>query len=487
MATSQDFDDLIVRIETATNTLETATNVVNSGTSDIQQAVADAEQAVIDASQHAADASTAADNSAFSAQASDEAYQDALALVQQLEAAVVLNEAPQDGQVYGRKDATWVLTSAGGSGTVTSVNNVEPDATGDVTLAPFNIGALPNTYTPAWLDITGRPNFVAVATSGAYSDLTGTPTIPTATSDLTNDSNYISEAPQDSEQYVRLNGAWSTLSVPSQAVAFPVDSNTIYANGSFVNEWVDENPHKTYSVDDIRYYSVGRLISGEEVFYGNATTDANTSLITPGKYHFTTSTFTQGPLQNKEGYIEVSDSETAEKYVTAFVNPQIGETEGEVYLYNNYDDEFIAVGASGDGGGGSVSQGFTFEETGFYIDGVQTNVWPHSNPNKGLDMSRCGAYVTGRWTEGIELFSNTAGIQQVPEGWYWTPAAWPADGSALAQLQLSIHVFTRRQRKQAIAYSANSLDTRVKVLMLQDGEGVDEWFEIANTSVAAAT
>ena len=33
-----------------------------------------------------------------------------------------------------------------------------------------------------------------VATTGAYSDLSGTPTIPTATSDLTNDSGYITDA-----------------------------------------------------------------------------------------------------------------------------------------------------------------------------------------------------------------------------------------------------------------------------------------------------
>lgn len=39
--------------------------------------------------------------------------------------------------------------------------------------------------------IANKPSLATVATTGAYSDLSGTPTIPTATSDLTNDSGFI--------------------------------------------------------------------------------------------------------------------------------------------------------------------------------------------------------------------------------------------------------------------------------------------------------
>lgn len=42
-----------------------------------------------------------------------------------------------------------------------------------------------------WSDILNKPTFATVATTGAYSDLTGTPTIPTTTSQLTNDSGFI--------------------------------------------------------------------------------------------------------------------------------------------------------------------------------------------------------------------------------------------------------------------------------------------------------
>lgn len=45
----------------------------------------------------------------------------------------------------------------------------------------------------AWGDITGKPDFKAVATSGSYNDLTNKPAIPTKTSDLTNDSGFVND------------------------------------------------------------------------------------------------------------------------------------------------------------------------------------------------------------------------------------------------------------------------------------------------------
>lgn len=43
----------------------------------------------------------------------------------------------------------------------------------------------------SWSEILGKPLFHAVATSGSYNDLSNKPTIPTKTSDLTNDSGYL--------------------------------------------------------------------------------------------------------------------------------------------------------------------------------------------------------------------------------------------------------------------------------------------------------
>lgn len=45
----------------------------------------------------------------------------------------------------------------------------------------------------AWSDITGKPDFKVVATSGSYDDLTNKPAIPTKTSELTNDSGFVND------------------------------------------------------------------------------------------------------------------------------------------------------------------------------------------------------------------------------------------------------------------------------------------------------
>lgn len=47
---------------------------------------------------------------------------------------------------------------------------------------------------PKWDDITGKPIFADVATSGSYDDLEDKPEIPSKTSDLSNDSDFVSDA-----------------------------------------------------------------------------------------------------------------------------------------------------------------------------------------------------------------------------------------------------------------------------------------------------
>ena len=57
-------------------------------------------------------------------------------------------------------------------------------------------------------DLSGTPNLAAVATSGSYNDLSNKPTIPTKTSDLTNDSNFVAST---SLATVATSGAYSDL------------------------------------------------------------------------------------------------------------------------------------------------------------------------------------------------------------------------------------------------------------------------------------
>lgn len=101
-------------------------------------------------------------------------------------------EAPVDGQLYGRKDAGWVIVPTIGSitwGSITGIlssqtdlsnalNGKEPTITAGTTSQYWRGDKTWQTLN--WTAIASKPTFAAVATSGAYSDLSGKPTIPAA-------------------------------------------------------------------------------------------------------------------------------------------------------------------------------------------------------------------------------------------------------------------------------------------------------------------
>ena len=79
-----------------------------------------------------------------------------------------------------------------------------------------------------WSDILNKPTFATVATSGSYNDLSDKPTIPTTTSQLTNDSNFITSS--DLAAYATINWVvnqdYQTASDVSTAVSTAISSQT---------------------------------------------------------------------------------------------------------------------------------------------------------------------------------------------------------------------------------------------------------------------
>ena len=107
------------------------------------------------------------------------------------------------------------------------------DANGNLTTGGTVVGS-----TPAWANITGKPTFATVATSGAYGDLSGRPTIPTLTSQLTNDSNFITTAVLNNGLNVDIKGS---VFADDSTLMVDAVNNKIYATeltvavGNFVN------------------------------------------------------------------------------------------------------------------------------------------------------------------------------------------------------------------------------------------------------------
>lgn len=126
-----------------------------------------------------------------------------------------------EGLIKGSTTAGQVFAENDGTGSVNgwdSLTSTVSDHTSK--LATIAQGAEVNVQSD-WTEadntsdayILNKPNLAAVATSGAYSDLSGTPTIPTTTSQLTNNSGFITASYVDgtTETYTITTSDWTAL------------------------------------------------------------------------------------------------------------------------------------------------------------------------------------------------------------------------------------------------------------------------------------
>ena len=170
----------------------------------------------------------------------------------------IVMDAPSDGKVYGRMNANWVeVTGSGGGGgitdapadskayarkdnawveTVESVNvytktaadeaflpktTVIPTKTSELTNDSGFITSIPeeyvtNTEMTGYAQPKGDYALKSELFSKSYNDLTDKPTIPTKTSELTNDSGFITEIPAEyitqaeMQEYAQPKGEYAT-------------------------------------------------------------------------------------------------------------------------------------------------------------------------------------------------------------------------------------------------------------------------------------
>ena len=236
MATNKDFNTLIGRIDKATTTLENNVSVLVQSSTDVTQAVTeakgyanDAKVSVAQATQKANTATEQASKATTEATKATNEATKAINAVEQAKALAPFQEAPKDGGIYGRKNGVWTLVenSGGSTNAVKTVNNTAPDVNGNVTI---NIPTPTEQVNADWNATTGKAQILNKPTlfngdynnltnkpvlfSGNYNDLTNKPTIPTVptkVSAFTNDSGFITEAPNDGKQYARKSNTWAEV------------------------------------------------------------------------------------------------------------------------------------------------------------------------------------------------------------------------------------------------------------------------------------
>lgn len=289
MATNQDFDDLITRIDAATDTLEVATTTIVNAGSDVAEQVQLAQQAAATATTQAGNSATSATAAANSATLAGQKATEAQAAVDEAKALAPFDEAPLTGQTYGRNNGDWVAVGSA-EGAVTSVNGITPDAEGNVTLS------IPDAQVNSdWNATSGVAQILNKPTlfSGDYNDLTNKPTIPDSTSDLTNDSGFIADAPSDGKQYARKNATWAE--VAAAGLSELTDAG-VGSEGGFIFN----NTNKALNIlhymtainfDSITSGTINGLFNGVD----------SIKYLPAGIYRFHTDDYTGAPLAGREG------------------------------------------------------------------------------------------------------------------------------------------------------------------------------------------
>lgn len=357
MATNADFDSLIVRITTATNTLETDVATITAGAENVSESVASAQLAASQAAASATNAqgqvtlaanqvalaTTQAGNAAASAA-------QAQATAEALEDAVIIQEAPEDSQTYGRNNGNWVVvTSGGGGGAVDSVNG----QTGVVVLSASDVGAKPSSYVPTWSEVTGKPTTFA-PTIGTTADtaLAGNTVIPTNTNQLTNGAGFVTAATApvrsvagktgvvtlagediasgvvaparlgtgtpSSTTVLKGDGTWG--SVPPATGGYPIVETSIQYNGAYITQWPLANPNDAAQLSLFGAYIEGDFVEGAAML----NTQTGVNYLPAGNYWFPAGAWGSGvPFNGSAGMLTIERVSATEKkaVVHTFTQP----------------------------------------------------------------------------------------------------------------------------------------------------------------------
>lgn len=254
MASNEDFQDLINRIDAATHTLEVAVGEIGDTEGDIVGYVNEAKGYAQDASNYRDQAAQSVAQAQSKAQEAQGYAQAAQAAKDSLEEAVVLEEAPKDGKQYARKDGGWTEVEAtgggGGEGTVTSVGVSVPSGlnvtnspittSGTIVIGleegkeiPFSSDVQQGVTAYGWGDhsqagYAKASSLADVATSGNYDDLNNTPTLgDLASKDKVGVEDINASGSPSTTTFLRGDGTWTEIETGGGGVENPINPKEV--------------------------------------------------------------------------------------------------------------------------------------------------------------------------------------------------------------------------------------------------------------------
>ena len=194
----------------------------------------------------------------------------------------------------------------------------------------------------AYSDLSGTPNLSAVATSGAYSDLSGTPTIPTKTSDIQNDSGFVTNQINDTT-------ASSNTTFSSENILNLIQHSKDYEIYTFRINHADSNPATAvqpfvhgYGCDNLYFRNAGMDYTHDVFDYGDW---ANAFFIKNLKPRYLNADGTVAYELDKNDYKKKADGTTASEVtdLTSTGNVTVGFPTVWFYRYMLVDYEYVVV------------------------------------------------------------------------------------------------------------------------------------------------
>ena len=264
-----------------------------------------------------------------------------------------------------------------------------------------------NSGTPAWSAVTNKPTTIAGfgitdAFDGAYSSLSGKPTLPTNVSDLTNDSGFLTSVP--AQTFASLTGKPTTIAGYGITDSVtPTSSHTFTNKSGNISQWTNDSGYLT----SVPAQSFASITGKPSTLAGYGITDSFFS----GAY----ADLSGKPTLFDGAYSSLSGAPTmyANSNVDAHLN-QSNPTSGYVLSWNGSDYAWVAQSGGG-AGGDKIEEGNSSVEV---IDGGAdgrvvfetngTDRWQISNSGHILPESNATYDLGSNANRARNVYLNTS-------------------------------------------------------------------------------